>query len=217
MLSLLKGATWKFENHCSKWYWKSLAGWSCNQGGEQLGNSSPKLSKTCSVVSSVEYISWVRPFLLSEIKSGFVFSLKTMAIQYFFLYRSLQHLLEKKWPALKIWIVHYVNCNTNIPGLLPTKRFCDYYRNMGHFLCSVERIKRFVNVHLHGIVSNVPSKGSEYSGPPHNCCAVKSFSRTCNIPMQWKLHRKQGAIWMKCVFCSYFDKIVYLIYNSQSL
>jgi len=27
--------------------------------------------------------------------------------------------------------------------------FCDCYRNMGHFLCSVERIKRFVNVHLH--------------------------------------------------------------------
>ena len=26
---------------------------------------------------------------------------------------------------------------------------CDCYRNMGHFLCSVERIKRFVNVHLH--------------------------------------------------------------------
>ena len=33
-----------------------------------------------------------------------------------------------------------------------------FYRNMGHFLCSVERIKRFVNVHLHCIVSNVPTK-----------------------------------------------------------
>jgi len=29
--------------------------------------------------------------------------------------------------------------------------------------------------------------------------------------------RKQEAIWMKYVFCSYFDKIVYLLYNSQSL
>jgi len=26
---------------------------------------------------------------------------------------------------------------------------CDCYRNMGHFLCSVERITRFVNVYLH--------------------------------------------------------------------
>jgi len=37
---------------------------------------------------------------------------------------------------------------------------------MGHFLCSVERIKRFVNVHLHCIVNNVLSKGRKYSGPP---------------------------------------------------
>jgi len=37
-------------------------------GGEQEGNSPPKFSKT-SVVSSVEYISWVRPCLLSKIKS----------------------------------------------------------------------------------------------------------------------------------------------------
>jgi len=35
---------------------------------------------------------------------------------------------------------------------------------MGHFLCSVERIKRFVNVHLHCIVSNVSSKVRKYSG-----------------------------------------------------
>jgi len=37
---------------------------------------------------------------------------------------------------------------------------------MGHFLCSVERIKRFVNVHLHCIISNVPCMGRKYSGPP---------------------------------------------------
>ena len=46
---------------------------------------------------------------------------------------------------------------------------------IGHFLCSVERIKRFV-VHLHCIISNVPS---EYANTQdhQNCCAVKSHSR----------------------------------------
>ena len=35
-------------------------------------------------------------------------------------------------------------------ALLPTKRiFGDCCRNTGHFLCGVERIKRFVNVHVH--------------------------------------------------------------------
>ena len=95
--------------------------------------------------------------------------------------------------------------------------FCDCNRNTGHFLCSIERIKRFLNVHLHCIVSNVHYKVRKYSGPPELLRNEISFSRTCNIPKQWKLHRKQGAIWMKCVFCSYFDKIVYLICNSQSL
>ena len=38
----------------------------------------------------------------------------------------------------------------------PTKRdFCDCCRNMGHFRYGVERAKRFVNVHLHCIVSNM--------------------------------------------------------------
>ena len=35
-------------------------------GGEQPGNSPPKCSKTCSVVSLVEYISWVRSALLAK-------------------------------------------------------------------------------------------------------------------------------------------------------
>jgi len=43
--------------------------------------------------------------------------------------------------------------NTNIPGYCCQRSaFWDCYRNMGHFLCSVERTKRFVNVHLHCIV-----------------------------------------------------------------
>jgi len=37
---------------------------------------------------------------------------------------------------------------------------------MGHFRCSVERIKRFVHANLHCIVSNIPSKGRKNSGPP---------------------------------------------------
>ena len=38
--------------------------------------------------------------------------------------------------------------NTNIPGYWCQQSvFWDSYRSMGHFLCSVERIKRFVNVH----------------------------------------------------------------------
>ena len=44
--------------------------------------------------------------------------------------------------------------------------FCDSYLITVYFLCSVERIKRFVNVHLHCIVINVPSKMRKYSGPP---------------------------------------------------
>jgi len=59
--------------------------------------------------------------------------------------------------------------------------FCDYYRNMGHFLCSVERTKPSVNEHLHCIVSNVPCKVRKYSGPPELLRSEISFSRTCNI------------------------------------
>jgi len=35
-------------------------------GGDQTGNSHSKFSKTCSVISSVEHINWVRPCLLSN-------------------------------------------------------------------------------------------------------------------------------------------------------
>jgi len=33
--------------------------------------------------------------------------------------------------------------------------FCDCCHNMGHFLCGVERVKCFVNIHLHCIYSNL--------------------------------------------------------------
>jgi len=74
-------------------------------------------------------------------------------------------------------IAYCVNCcNTNITGYCWQRSFfCDFYCNTGHFLCSVERIKHFVNVHLHCIVSNIPSKVHKYSGPPE-LCTVKSHS-----------------------------------------
>ena len=101
-------------------------------------------------------------------------------------------------------IAHCVNCrNTNITCYYCQRSvFCDCYHNMGNFLCSVEKIKRFVNVQLHCIVSNVHSKVRKYSIPPELLRSESeiSFSRTCSIPKQGKLHRKQGAISMKCVF-----------------
>jgi len=136
---------------------------------------------------------------------------------------SLQIIATLTWKQMpyveNLQIAHYVNCrNPYIPGYCcQSNVFCDCYRNTGHFLCSVERIKRFLNLHLHCIVSNVPYKVRKYSGPPELLRNEISFSRACNIPKQSKLHRKQGGMWMKCVFCSYFDKIVYLIRNSQSL
>ena len=139
---------------------------------------------------------------------------------------SLQIMAMLTWKEIpcveNLQIAYCGNCrNTNIPGYCCQQSVLgDRYRNMRHSLCSVEKIKRFVNVHLHCIVGIVPSMVRmvrKYSGPPELLRSKISFSRTWNIPKQYKLHRKQGAIWMKCVFCSYFDKIVYLLYNSQSV
>ena len=77
--------------------------------------------------------------------------------------------------------------------------FCDCCRNMGHFLCSVERIKRFVNVHLQCIVSNVPSKGRKYSGQPELLRSDISFSRTCNISKQWKSTQTRSYLNEMCI------------------
>ena len=84
--------------------------------------------------------------------------------------------------AENMQIAYCVNChNANISGYCCQRSvFCDCYRNMGHFLCSVERIKRFVKVHLHCIVSNVPSKVGKYSGPPGNSTENKEhFNEIC--------------------------------------
>jgi len=58
-------------------------------------------------------------------------------------------------------------------ALLPTKRsFCDCCHNLGPFLCGVERVKRFVNIHLYYIVNNLKrmSKMSTLLPPWKNVC-----------------------------------------------
>jgi len=56
----------------------------------------------------------------------------------------------------------------------------------------------------------------KYSGPPELLRSEISFSRTCNIPKQWKSAQTRSYL-NEMLFCSYFDKIIYLSYNSQSL
>ena len=116
----------------------------------------------------------------------------------------------KEMPCVEnLQIAYFVNCrNTNIPGYCCQRCvFSDYFRNMGHSLCSIERIKRFV-VHLHCIVSSVPSKGHKYPGPPELLRSEITFSRTCNIPKQWKSMQTRNYL-NEMLFCSYFDQIVY--------
>ena len=118
-------------------------------------------------------------------------------------------LTRKEMPCVEnLQIAHYVGCrNTIIPGYCCQQSvFCDCHRNMGHFLCSVEsisvlgnivcsveRIKRFVNVHLHCIVSNVPSKCAN-TQDHQNCCAVKSHSRILATFQSNGKARRQEAI-----------------------
>ena len=53
--------------------------------------------------------------------------------------------------------------------------FLDCCRNMGHFLCGVKRLKRYVNahLHLHCIVSNLKTKSKMSTCPP-----LQKFLRT---------------------------------------
>jgi len=131
----------------------------------------------------------------------------------------------KEMPCVETLQISYcVNCrNTNIPGYCCQRSvFSDCYRNTGHFLCSVERIKRFVNVHLHCPVSNILSKVRKYTGPPELLRSEISFSRTCNIPKQYGTAGKQEAIWMKCVFFRslirlYIYYIIHKVCNSLKI
>ena len=114
-------------------------------------------------------------------------------------------------------IAYCVNCRSVILIHLAIAAkeafFCDC--DMGHFLCSVERKTRFVNVHLHRIVSNVPSEGRKYSGPPELLRSEILLSRTCNIPKQWKSTEARRYLNKMCIL--FVFKIVYLLCNSQSL
>ena len=107
------------------------------------------------------------------------------------LYISWQCILEKKCASL-------TTCRCCVENL--------------HFLCSVERIKLFVNVHLHCIValSAMFTLKCANTQDHHNCCEVKSHSHALATFQSNGTARNQEAIRMKCVFCSYFEKIVYV-------
>jgi len=137
---------------------------------------------------------------------------------------SLQIMAMLTWKEMSCFenlqIAYCVSCrNTNIPSYWCQRSvFCDCYRNMGHFLCSVERIKRFVNVHLHCIVSNVPSDCAN-TQDHQNCCGVKSHSRVHATFQRNGKTRKQEAMWMKCYFVRilirlYIYYIIYKVCNS---
>ena len=174
----------------SKWCWQVLLA-DPQSGGEQPGNSAPKFSETC----SVEYISWVRSCLLSKWSHNWWFRWKLWQSNVF----SLQIMAMLTWNEMpcveNLQITYCVHCrNTNTLGYRCQRSvFCDCYRNMGHFLCSVERIKSFVNVHLHCIFSNVPL------GPPELLRSEISFLRTGNIPKQWKSTQARSYLNEMCI------------------
>jgi len=61
----------------------------------------------------------------------------------------------------------------NIPGYCSQQtHFCDCFRNIGHFLSDTERVKRFVKVDLHCIVSNLKRISKISTLPP-----LKKFLR----------------------------------------
>jgi len=126
----------------------------------------------------------------------------------------------KEMPCVEnLQIAYCVNCRyTNIPAYCCQQSvFCNCYRNMGNFLCSVERIKRFV-VHLHCIVSSVASACAN-TQDHQNCCAVKYHSRVLATFQSNGKARKQEAIWMKCYFVRllirlYIYYIIHKVFNS---
>jgi len=135
-------------------------------------------------------------------------------------------LLSLQIRAMLIWtelpcvedlqIAYCVNCNTNISGYCcQWSAYCDCYCNMEHFLCSVERIKSFVNAHLHCIVSNVPSKVRKYSWPPELLRSEISFPRTCNIPKQWRSTQTRSYLNEMCILIRlYIYYIIHKVCNS---
>jgi len=64
----------------------------------------------------------------------------------------------------------------------PTKRdFCDCSRNMGYFLFREERIKRFMNVHLHCIVSNMNRISKMLRLPHPGNISADAHGRPCAL------------------------------------
>jgi len=129
---------------------------------------------------------------------------------------SLQIMATLAWKEIpcveNLQIGYWVNCrNTNISGYCCQRSvFGDCYRNMRHFLCSVERIKRFVNVHLHCIVSSVPSECAN-TQDHQNCSAVKSHSRALATFQSNGKACKQEAIRMKCYFVRIWSDCIFII------
>jgi len=122
---------------------------------------------------------------------------------------SLQIMAMLTWKEIPcvefLQIAYSVNCCIAILIYLAIAAneafFCDCYCNMEHFLCGVERIKRFVNVHLHRHWSAVfPPRGANtHSGPPELLRSEISFSRTCNISKQWKSTQTRSHLNGMCI------------------
>jgi len=144
----------------------------------------------------------------------------------------------KEMPCVEnLQIAYCVNCrNTNIPGYCRQRSvFCDCYRNTGHFLGSVERIKRFVFIQINK--KQIDLSLLHYKGNAPSICIASSamfplseqILRTTRTVAQWNLilaylqhsqemeSRQTRSYLNEMLFCSYFDKIIYLLYNSQSL
>jgi len=98
--------------------------------------------------------NWRCHVLLGKIKSYIVASLKTMAI--LLLLKTMAMLLWKEVPCFENLQMAYCVNYHNIPGYFCQRSaFFDCCCNMRHFLCGVERVKLFANIHLHCIVSNL--------------------------------------------------------------
>jgi len=99
--------------------------------------------------------------------------------------------------------------------LLPTKRFSVIVTVT--FPLQYSKNKAFCErpfaLHRQQCIRSMVRK---YSGPPELLRSEISFSHTCSIPKQWKSTQTRSYL-DETLFCSYFDKIVYLLYNSQSL
>ena len=54
---------------------------------------------------------------------------------------------------------------------------------MGHFLCVVDRLKRFVNVHLHCVISNQKRISKMLTLPPAGKISADAHVYKCSDPL----------------------------------